>query len=644
MDLEASSCSTSEIVESNNKYESKLNLKLKSDEMDELDQLLKAIDARISSRQAGPNPLTRSNSPKLSASETVNIKQALRRLCISNASEMAATKRVGKIPNGSGTEPVPGTIRRLYASLVVRSDESDERTNLVAQERENDKKGKNISTNCIGCIKNKIEPEPSSDRTTSSITTEIESSSSKSDSDPEISKPEPEPEPPAQQPETEINSPKSSIGEYYTSSSQSISNSASSRTGTGFGTVTRPHMSKDSKWLAIQSASSRIGNTGTATLTLDSFKLIKRLGCGDIGTVYLAELTGTEPDTDCLFALKVMDIEFLTSRKKLIRAETEREILGMLDHPFLPSLYGSFVTDNLACLVMEFCPGGDLHVLRQKQPARCFNEQAARFYVAEVLLALEYLHMLGIIYRDLKPENILVRSDGHIMLSDFDLSMRCSVNPTLLPSSKTLKRFQNPKPCPDPFCLPPTSCFVSSTNSTTKPQKLKINTGIQLVAEPTEARSNSFVGTHEYLAPEIIKGDGHGSAVDWWTLGVFLYELLYGKTPFKGADNDETLGNVVCNDLKFPDEPSVSSSAKDLIRRLLVKEPEKRLGFVRGAADLKRHSFFEGLNWALVRSLSPPETDGSFYVGTNLGTRKKKEAATCLNFIGHGEESEFGVF
>lgn len=231
--------------------------------------------------------------------------------------------------------------------------------------------------------------------------------------------------------------------------------------------------------------------------------------------------------------------------------------------------------------------------------------------------------MLGIVYRDLKPENILVREDGHIMVTDFDLSLRCSVNPILLqsPSTGTLEPPRMSGPCAgsnciDPFCIKPScqvSCFRPRILPAPKSRKAKLNLATlnrslpQLVAEPTEARSNSFVGTHEYLAPEIIKGEGHGSAVDWWTFGVFLYELLYGKTPFKGPGNDETLANVVLESLGFPETPLVSFHARDLIKGLLVKEPEHRLGSKRGAAEIKQHPFFDGLNWALIRCASPPE-------------------------------------
>ncbi|KAJ8570637.1 hypothetical protein K7X08_037609 [Anisodus acutangulus] len=436
-------------------------------------------------------------------------------------------------------------------------------------------------------------------------------------------------------------SSKSSIGDYSTSTTISEESNLS-----GSFSGNRPHMSKDGRWEAINQVRKQYGFLG-----LSHFNLLKKLGCGDIGTVYLAELL----ETNCLFAIKVMDNEYLARRKKLPRAQTEREILRILDHPFLPTLYAQFTSDNLSCLVMEFCSGGDLHVLRQKQPGRYFSEPAARFYVAEVLLALEYLHMLGVVYRDLKPENILVREDGHIMLTDFDLSLRCSVNPTLLQSSSLgveAPRISGPcagSNCIDPFCAGP-SCQVSCFSprifpGTARARKVKadqaasLNRSLpQLVVEPTEARSNSFVGTHEYLAPEIIKGEGHGSAVDWWTLGVFLYELLYGKTPFKGAGNEETLANVVMQNLRFRDSQIVSFQARDLIRGLLVKEPENRLGTETGAAEIKRHPFFDGLNWALIRCAVPPQVPGVTKVALE---EKSKKFLDCSST---GEHLEFELF
>ena len=236
--------------------------------------------------------------------------------------------------------------------------------------------------------------------------------------------------------------------------------------------------------------------------------------------------------------------------------------------------------------------------------------------------------MLGIVYRDLKPENVLVREDGHIMLSDFDLSLRCTVSPTLVKTSSLLESGplrRNTAYCAQPACIEPsciqpscavpTSCFSPRffSSKSKKERKPKNDIGNQvsplpeLMAEPTSARSMSFVGTHEYLAPEIIKGEGHGSAVDWWTFGIFLYELLFGRTPFKGSGNRATLFNVVGQPLRFPESPTVSFSARDLIRGLLVKEPQNRLAYKRGATEIKQHPFFEGVNWALIRCATPPE-------------------------------------
>ncbi|XP_027076546.1 serine/threonine-protein kinase D6PK-like [Coffea arabica] len=375
----------------------------------------------------------------------------------------------------------------------------------------------------------------------------------------------------------------------------------------------KPHKGNDIRWDAIQSVLARDGQLG-----LGHFRLLKKLGFGDIGSVYLAELRGMK----CLFAMKVMDKGTLAGRKKLVRAQTEREILGLLDHPFLPSLYSHFETEKFSCLLMEFCSGGDLHLLRQRQPGRHFTEQAARFYASEVLLALEYLHMMGVVYRDLKPENVMVREDGHIMLSDFDLSLRCYVSPTLVSSTTELSckisSYCIQPSCKLPVCVEPScfqpSCFRPSLfNSKTLKLRGECTPAVAsdslpvLIAEPTAARSMSFVGTHEYLAPEIIRGDGHGSAVDWWTFGIFLYELLHGKTPYKGNGNRETLFNVVGQPLKFPESPTVSFAAKDLIRGLLAKDPQKRLGFKKGATEIKQHPFFQGVNWALIRSTQPPE-------------------------------------
>lgn len=163
----------------------------------------------------------------------------------------------------------------------------------------------------------------------------------------------------------EIESGKSSVCRGSTGSDVSDESTCSSFSSG----INKPHKANDMRWEAIQAIRSRDGALG-----LSHFRLLKRLGCGDIGSVYLAELTGTK----CYFAMKVMDKASLAGRKKLLRAQTEREILQSLDHPFLPTLYIHFETDKFSCLVMEFCPGGDLHTLRQRQPGKYFSEQAVK--------------------------------------------------------------------------------------------------------------------------------------------------------------------------------------------------------------------------------------------------------------------------
>ncbi|KAH7443090.1 hypothetical protein KP509_02G018800 [Ceratopteris richardii] len=540
-----------------------------------------------------------------------------------------------------------------------------------------------------------------------------------------------------------------------------------------FSSHAKPHKAQDATWIAMRNA--QLLNRG-APLSLAHFKLIRRIGHGDIGSVFLAHLkesaTASPLDKTLLFAIKIVDKDAASSRNKLQRMYMEKEILQSVDHPFLPTLYAHFDCNNCSCLVIDYCPGGDLYVLRQKQPGRRFSLIAARFYVSEVLVALEYLHMLGIVYRDLKPENVLVQQDGHIMLTDFDLSFKSNVDPQLIRRpSVSSDSCSLPESSPHltlPALLPasalpkrrlmrshsqsatmsssstlsaslinadPTNCRVApaarnvcsvvpltscsgvdserhgcavvqkepvslstrhshhSTSCTEEPVTTKqsgtsatepshppkqndragnlheagysrekenninglgqhgrthdnhrikhlgrdplsateyeenhSNVVMELVAEPTHARSLSFVGTHEYLAPEIIGGHGHGSTVDWWTMGVFLYELLFGTTPFKGSSNEKTLKNIINKELAFPEDTDdlELSNAKNLIQCLLEKDPSKRLGFSKGAAEIKQHSFFKDVNWALIRCAQPPEVPWPY--------RKKQLTTSSLNY------------
>ncbi|XP_071721024.1 phototropin-1 [Rutidosis leptorrhynchoides] len=334
----------------------------------------------------------------------------------------------------------------------------------------------------------------------------------------------------------------------------------------------KPHRRDTPAWKAILKVIE-----GGEKLGLKHFRPVKPLGSGDTGSVHLVELCGTGE----FFAMKAMDKGVMINRNKVHRACAERDILDVLDHPFLPALYASFQTPTHVCLITDYCPGGELFMLLDRQPMKVLKEDAVRFYAAEVLVALEYLHCQGIIYRDLKPENVLIQSSGHVALTDFDLSCLTSCKPQLLiPEISEKKKKRRQKGQQNPIFM----------------------------AEPIRA-SNSFVGTEEYIAPEIISGAGHSSAVDWWALGILLYEMFYGYTPFRGKTRQRTFANVLHKDLKFPSSITVSLPAKQLIYRLLHRDPKNRLGSREGASEVKRHQFFRGINWALVRCQTPPKLD-----------------------------------
>lgn len=332
----------------------------------------------------------------------------------------------------------------------------------------------------------------------------------------------------------------------------------------------KPHKKNNSSWLAIEKIIRKGEQIG-----LKHFKPVRPLGCGDTGSVHLVELQGTGE----LFAMKAMDKSVMLNRNKVHRACVEREIYSMLDHPFLPTLYTSFQTTTHVCLITDFCSGGELFALLERQPMKIFKEEAARFYAAEVVIALEYLHCLGIIYRDLKPENILLRKDGHVVLTDFDLSFLTSSKPQVIyPELPTRRKKSGQRPPPI------------------------------FLAEPS-TQSNSFVGTEEYIAPEIITGAGHSSAIDWWALGILLYEMLYGRTPFRGKNRQKTFSNILHKDLTFPSSIPVSLMGRQLMNGLLHRDPANRIGSKSGANEIKEHPFFRDINWPLIQCMAPPELD-----------------------------------
>ncbi|KXT00487.1 hypothetical protein AC578_4065 [Pseudocercospora eumusae] len=315
-----------------------------------------------------------------------------------------------------------------------------------------------------------------------------------------------------------------------------------------------------------------------------SFDKIKLIGKGDVGKVYLVR----EKKSSRLYAMKVLSKKEMIKRNKIKRALAEQEILATSNHPFIVTLYHSFQSEDHLYLCMEYCSGGEFFRALQTRPNKCVDEDAARFYAAEVTAALEYLHLMGFIYRDLKPENILLHQSGHIMLSDFDLSKQSDpggVPGMILAGGRNASGgiSSNPNPSNMPT-IDTKSCIANF-------------------------RTNSFVGTEEYIAPEVIKGCGHTSAVDWWTLGILIYEMLFGTTPFKGKNRNATFANILRDEVPFPEgsgAPNISNLCKSLIRKLLIKDELRRLGSRAGASDVKGHPFFRSTSWALLRHSKPP--------------------------------------
>lgn len=323
-------------------------------------------------------------------------------------------------------------------------------------------------------------------------------------------------------------------------------------------------------------------------LDLNNLKALKVLGKGAMGTVFLVQHHHHH------MALKVVDKSSLHDSDR--RARWEINVLSRLSHPFLPSLISTFESDSLLCYALPYCPGGDLNHLRHRQVDHVFSPAAIRFYLAEILSALHHLHSLGIAYRDLKPENVLIQQNGHVTLTDFDLS-RVLSHKTITAQTEIITVADTPRKSRRWNRNP-----LFSNGPTAK--SARVNPESRRTPSLSDGeRSNSFVGTEEYVAPEVVRGDGHEFAVDWWALGVLCYEMMYGTTPFKGRNRKETFRNVL---VKSPEFVGKKTALTDLISRLLEKDPVKRLGYVHGASEIKEHEFFRGVKWDMLTEVARP--------------------------------------
>ncbi|KAK8948369.1 Serine/threonine-protein kinase OXI1 [Platanthera zijinensis] len=335
------------------------------------------------------------------------------------------------------------------------------------------------------------------------------------------------------------------------------------------------------------------------TIQLQDLTAISVLGRGSKGVVFLiSHLSSGE--TFALKAISRSSLEHKNSasssaadgrgRSAYRRICFEHEVLLSLNHPLFPSLHGVVSTENIIGFVIDHCPGGDLNALRRRQTEKMFSDDAIRFYAAELVLALEYLHQLGIAYRDLKPENVLIQKNGHLMLVDFDLSAKLTLNP--------LPEIQRRKP-PSAQKKKKRALFKCFGIADVSPEILNPDHPNQPPLSSRTAKSNSFVGTEDYVAPEIIEGMGHDFSVDWWCLGVVLYEMLYGRTPFRGITRKETFYRILTKSPELVGEPT---ALRDLIGRLLEKNPGKRIT----GREIRRHEFFQGVDWGSLLEMARP--------------------------------------
>lgn len=280
---------------------------------------------------------------------------------------------------------------------------------------------------------------------------------------------------------------------------------------------------------------------------ITDFELLKPISRGAFGSVYLAQ----KKTTADLFAIKVLKKSEMISKNMINHVQAERKILSLAQASFVVTLFYAFESDDHLFLVMEYLIGGDLSSILQGSGP--LAEETARFYVAELVLAIEYLHLHGIVHRDLKPDNVLLDADGHIKLTDFGLS--------------------------------------------------HYNEAQQRLGIEGERR---ILGTPEYLAPEILRHESHGPEVDWWALGVCLFEMLFGFTPFYADSETEIFENILnhkCIDWDDLAEcKSISTQARDLIDRLLEPDRFRRICLM----DAKKHEFFNGIEWNEIRDQKAP--------------------------------------
>ncbi|OWF50313.1 3-phosphoinositide-dependent protein kinase 1-like [Mizuhopecten yessoensis] len=308
-----------------------------------------------------------------------------------------------------------------------------------------------------------------------------------------------------------------------------------------------------------QDDSAKLNGKKATKKTPNDFIFGKVIGEGSFSTVYLAK----EIESGNEFAVKVLDKRHIMREKKTQYVMREKEVLMKLNHAFFIRLFYTFQDHDRLYFVLSYARQGEL--LDYLNRLSCFDENSTKWYAAELVLALEHMHNLGVIHRDLKPENILLNDGMHIQITDFG-------------SSKILDKQE-------------------SSNSGQEPSQESGN-------QPK--RKNSFVGTAQYVSPEILTSKTACSSSDLWALGCIIYQLLSGLVPFRGGHEYQIFQKIMKLEYEFPD--GFSSVARDLVEKLLVIEPSERLGCPEqgGYERLKQHPFFEGIDWDIVPEQKPP--------------------------------------
>lgn len=340
------------------------------------------------------------------------------------------------------------------------------------------------------------------------------------------------------------------------------------------------------------------------TLKFSDFELIQTLGTGTFARVWLCRFKRTEnpEDRNKVFALKVLKKVDVIKLKQVEHVRNERNTLAAVaGHPFITQMLASFSDSHSLYMLLEYTPGGEIFSYLRR--ARRFPFPTVQFYAAEIALILAYLHdVQHVAYRDLKPENILLDAEGHLKLVDFGFA-------------KYLPPTANPPPHPD--AQGQQELNGNGQNSQTNGNSVTAAHGQSQSQQGDSQQPNSqhghgvtytLCGTPEYLAPEVIRNTGHGTAVDWWALGILVYEMLIGQPPFWDQNPMRIYEQIVQGHIRFPVPSSnhhssrhslhVPRVAKDFIMALCKTDPSQRLGHIAGgSARVMQHRFFDGINW-----------------------------------------------